>query len=178
MEHFCQNIPSCGFNFSNLYSLVVDYFEEGSHFVEVGAWYGQSTAYMAVEILNSNKTIKFDVIDTWEGSPEHSLAPGQNIYEEFLKYIEPVIDVINPIQMPSLEAVKAYKDESLDFVFIDARHEYEFIKADIEAWYPKVKKGGILSGHDYDWTGVKQAVDEFFPKTELTISRTSWYIEK
>ena len=178
MNHFFQNIPSCGFNFDNIYSLAVDYFPDNSHFVEVGAWYGQSTAFMAVQIINSGKKVRFDVVDTWEGSPEHHLEIGQTIYKEFLQYMEPIIHVINPIQMLSLEASKLYEDESLDFVFIDAQHEYEAISADIAAWYPKVKRGGIIGGHDYDWEGVKQAVDEHFFKPELVLSRTSWYVEK
>lgn len=53
------------------------------------------------------------------------------------------------MRMPSLEAVINVPDESLDFVFIDAVHLFEYVKADIEAWLPKVRKGGILAGDDY-----------------------------
>jgi hypothetical protein len=51
-------------------------------------------------------------------------------------------------------ASNMFQDESLDFVYIDANHAYDFVKQDIELWYPKVKKGGYLWGHDYidlDW---------------------------
>lgn len=70
------------------------------------------------------------------------------------------------LRMPSLEAAAYVADGSLDFAFIDADHSYEGCRDDIHAWWPKVKNGGILCGHDYDhpdfpgW-GVKQAVDEF-----------------
>ncbi len=53
----------------------------------------------------------------------------------------------------------------LDFVFIDAAHDYDNVKADIATWLPKVRPGGILAGHDYSraFRGVKRAVGEYFP---------------
>lgn len=70
------------------------------------------------------------------------------------------------LRKESLEASKDIPDGSLDFVFIDADHSYEGCRADIAAWLPKLKPGGLLSGHDYDNPdfekfGVKRAVDEF-----------------
>ena len=70
-------------------------------------------------------------------------------------------------------SVDLFEDNSLDFVFIDASHEYEDVKNDILAWLPKVKRGGILAGHDYyvnqDWfSGVKKAVNEIFSDFETS----------
>ena len=59
MEHFYNNIKGW-FNFDDLYSEMVAKHPSGSHFVEIGCWRGKSTAFMAVEIINSNKDIKFD----------------------------------------------------------------------------------------------------------------------
>ena len=56
----------------------------------------------------------------------------------------------------SEQAVDLFEDDSLDFVYLDGNHAYDFIKQDIELWYPKVKKGGLVAGHDYlgmDWYG-------------------------
>jgi predicted O-methyltransferase YrrM len=68
----------------------------------------------------------------------------------------------------STEVAKTFEDESLDFVYIDAAHDYENVKADFEAWYPKVRKGGMFMGHDYglngDCEGVKQYIDELINK--------------
>ena len=62
----------------------------------------------------------------------------------------------------TVEAAKGVQDESLDFVFIDADHSYEGCLADIRAWGPKVKFGGLIAGHDYSekWPGVMRAVNE------------------
>ena len=51
--------------------------------------------------------------------------------------------------MTSMEAVSKIPDASLDFVYIDGRHEFDFIMMDLIAWAPKVRAGGIVSGHDY-----------------------------
>jgi predicted O-methyltransferase YrrM len=63
----------------------------------------------------------------------------------------------------SWEGAKNYSDESLDFVFIDAAHDHESVIKDLVSWYPKVKKGGIIAGHDYHYDcGVYSAVNQFF----------------
>lgn len=176
MKHIHKNIQGW-FTFPKLYRNIVKHATNNSHFVEVGTWLGKSALFMAVEIINSNKNIKFDCVDTWEGSEEHqtfSIVKEKQLYNQFLKNIEPVKAVINPIKLTSLEAANTYLDNSLDFVFIDASHDYEHVKSDIYAWYPKVKVDGVLSGHDLDyWPGVKMAVFEFLNKNKYTLSINS-----
>ena len=70
-------------------------------------------------------------------------------------------------RMDSSSAAASVEDESLDFVFVDADHTYEGAKRDIEAWLPKVRIGGMLCGHDYNWPPVKKIVDEKFPERGL-----------
>jgi predicted O-methyltransferase YrrM len=86
--------------------------------------------------------------------------------------------------MTSEEAAKQFPDESIDFVFIDGDHSYEGCAKDIDLWYPKLKEGGLLSGHDYrDGRnyGVKQAVHEFAAR-EGTQFRTgenyTWFVTR
>jgi hypothetical protein len=146
------------FSFPNLYSRMVEKFPSGSKFVEVGSWKGKSSAYMAVEIVNSNKKIDFYCVDTWEGSIEHAgMQELARLYDIFIDNMRPVEPYYFPLKMKSLEAVTKFEDNSLDFVFIDASHEYDDVKEDINAWLPKLKPGGILAGHDY-YTN-----SEFFP---------------
>jgi len=83
----------------------------------------------------------------------------------------------------SLEAACKVEDESLDFVFIDANHAYEFVRDDLHAWYPKVRQGGLVAGHDYSWEGTKLAVDEFSLNNNLRgfvspMESDIWYFVK
>ena len=93
------------------------------------------------------------------------------LYKHFLENIEPVKHIINPIRKASLDAVSLYKDNSLDFIFIDAAHDYENVLNDIKSWYPKVKLGtGVIAGHDYTWgPEVKKAVHDFFDPLGLQV---------
>jgi hypothetical protein len=188
MEHFYQDtIGEDWFTYPNLYSSVPTYFGEGAKFVEVGVWKGRSVSYLAVEVINANKNQKIYTVDTWAGSEEHIDPFNVNfnpellnnpdwLYNLYSQNIEPVKDIITSIRKPSLEAVNDFEDESLDFVFIDAAHDYENVKADILAWLPKLKKTGILAGHDY-WPNdpVQIAVDEIFSSFRIeTPDHRTW----
>ena len=61
----------------------------------------------------------------------------------------------------SEEAYKDFPDEYFDYVYIDGEHLYDFVKKDIELWYPKLKKNGIFAGHDFEMAEVMRAVAEF-----------------
>lgn len=73
-----------------------------------------------------------------------------------------------PVRMRSTNAAQHFPDQYFDFVYIDANHKYDFVKKDLESWWPKLKVGGIFAGHDYldgiiasGEYGVKTAVNEF-----------------
>jgi hypothetical protein len=137
---------------------------------------------MATEIANSNKNIKFFCVDTWQGSAEHKkMTKDRDIYKEFLTNIEPVKSNIIPYKMFSHEAAELFANESLDFVFIDASHDYDNVMIDLKAWYPKIKQGGVFAGHDYTagWTGVVSAVNNFFnEKHKVNSQEACWFINK
>lgn len=88
-----------------------------------------------------------------------------------------------PWRIDSIEASKFTKPESLDFVYLDADHSYEGVAADLAAWWPKLKRGGLMAGHDYlDGVhggvtyGVERAVDDFAAEHELGVHviREEW----
>ena len=79
-------------------------------------------------------------------------------------------------------SVEQFPDESLDFIFIDGNHSYEFVITDLERWYPKVKPYGIFAGHDSNTEGVQKALSEFCPKHRVKnirpLKNTAWYFQK
>jgi predicted O-methyltransferase YrrM len=181
LQHFYQDIEGW-FNDQNreLYDLALKtYNEKEVSFVEVGSWKGKSASYMATCVANSQNKINFYAVDTWKGSLDESAHVddidiiNDTLFETFLKNIEPVKDYVVPIRKPSIEAAKDFEDESLDFIFLDASHTFKDVTDDLNSWYPKCKKGGLIGGDDYWWGeekekdgGVTRAVNEFIEQCE------------
>lgn len=164
MEHYYQNIHRW-MNYEGLYLDMVAKFPSGSRFVEIGSWVGRSACFLGVEIVNSGKGIKLDCVDTWLGAPElmeEDVIKNGTLYSDFIRNIEPLKDIIKPIRLTSTQASHLYEDESIDFAFIDADHTKEGFTADLDCWYPKIKKGGVLAGHDWDYPVIKQRLQEVF----------------
>lgn len=119
--------------------------------VEIGAWTGRSTCLIGHYVKKAGG--KFFTIDNFKGSPgspqvEHDF--GDNV-RQTLDYNTKRLGVdVEILDGYSDSFVKDFKDESIDFMFIDADHTYTQFKKDFENWYPKIKKGGIFSGHDYN----------------------------
>lgn len=183
MEHFYQKIQGW-FSFPELYKSMVKKYDNAV-FVEVGTWKGKSAAFMAVEIANSKKNIKFYCVDVWQNTGDPNLLINKDplsingtIYNHFLENISPVINYINPVKKTSVEAALNFKNNSLDFVFIDASHTYEDVTKDLQVWFPKIKKEGTLAGHDFDWPSVKNAVHDFFKDKNLKVKEQeqSWLV--
>jgi len=90
-------------------------------------------------------------------------------------------DKIQLIISDSAAAARLFSDKSLDWVHLDARHDYASVKADIEAWLPKVRQGGWLSGDDYNehkWPDVVKAVGELLPRAEVWSNQQwRWVVE-
>lgn len=165
------------FNHLKSYDHLIEQCPEGGTMVELGAWLGKSSSYLVDKAVNRNVII----IDSWKGSPNeltstHKLATEVDIYEVFKRNMGE--RTYKSIRGLSSEVVSQFEDESLDVVFIDLTHTYESVKEDIGLWLPKVKRGGILSGHDYEdsWPGVVKAVDEMLPTR--TIMENCWIFRK
>lgn len=156
----------------NFYKKIAEMFPDGSIFVEIGSFEGRSAICMANHLIQSKKTqSKIICIDPFTGNPEQGddilKTPGL-LEKSFLINTDEYrkLGVIEVIKGFSLEVAKQFKENSIDFVFIDGLHDYTNVYADIETWYSKVKSSGIVSGHDVHnpYFGVKQAVDEFTTK--------------
>jgi cephalosporin hydroxylase len=156
-----------------------DRFPEGSCFLEVGTYLGRSLCSLADVVERSGKTFTVIGVDTCRGSgPEgprqknyHGAVVAQN-GGTFAGILHKNIidcgygDAISLIIASSMAASRLFADASIDWVHLDARHDYTNVTADIRAWLPKVKSGGWLSGDDYDeskWPEVVEAVGDLLP---------------
>jgi hypothetical protein len=182
MQHFYK--PLSGFfKFKTVYDIMLNTIPDNGVWVEIGAWQGKSISYAVVESINLHKKINFSVIDIWETKQtEPSLILQENLYQNFLKNIDPIKDHVNVIIDYSWSAASKFKESSVDCVMIDADHSYSSVKKDIEAWWPKIKKDGIIAGDDLipKFPGVKEAVLEFTQNHKILyeVIDNAWIIKK
>jgi len=113
--------------------------------------------YLAERIKASGKDITLTCVDTWKGSSEHMGVDPDALFSEFIENTKgAAIDIEVGY---SVEVAKGMADGSLDFVFIDAGHDYESVYADIAAWKPKLKPTGVMAGDDIsEFEGVGRAL--------------------
>ncbi len=138
--------------------------------VEVGVRDGYFSKYL----LDNTSVEKLYAVDPWELNSELMSDP-EGIYNICKNNFKPYGERAEMVKGYSPSAAEMFEDESLDFVYIDGAHDYESVKNDIDAWYSKLKKGGILAGHDYhleDWPGVYNSVNEFVAKNNLELNLT------
>lgn len=163
--------------------------EEPLTIIEVGTWKGSSAFRM---ISACEKKCKMYCVDTWLGSNEHYdiIDRDQNgypcIFGQFWKNVKDAgfEKIITPVTLPSTDAAKllAKKGIKADIIYIDAAHDYKNTKADIDAYWPLLKDGGLFFGDDYNqsWFGVVGAVNQFSYEIGIPVNVTSstWWINK
>lgn len=169
------------FDYEDFYRFLVDRIPNGGNFVEVGCWLGRSIAAFDAFAKEAGKRIDLNVVDTFKGkpaNPEHAAilsTYGGDVEKAFRLNM-----VALGVEVGVICGESNYSDAldgSIDAVFIDADHSEEAVFADIQAWLPKVKKGGIISGHDYDEPGVRNAVQlHFLANQGIHVMGRRWYV--
>ncbi|HXD16421.1 MAG TPA: class I SAM-dependent methyltransferase [Vicinamibacterales bacterium] len=143
--------------------------------VELGTWQGASAIPVARAIRRWGGTLT--CVDTWGGDLNGGLGSLQSPWM-LLSCVRnmtqaEVSGVIRLISCTTLEAARAWT-EPIDSLYVDADHSYEGVRADLRAWVPFVKPGGLILGDDYGsdlYPGVKAAWDEFEHERGLTLAR-------
>ena len=140
---------------------------------EIGVWYGGTTRYL----LDHYENLKMISVDPYQILKEYlkfekiTVCPDNRAYDSLYEKVRKSLECYGNRSIlkrtTSSEASKTVENGSLDFVFIDADHQYKYVKEDIDLWLPKIRKGGIILGHDYylkkaDIFGVQLAVKEKF----------------
>lgn len=130
--------------------------------VEIGSWKGKSTIWLSEGSLAGSRT-RIHAIDPHTGSPQHLEMFGEVwTFEEFKRNIAKagVSDIVVPHVDFSCSVARTF-DEPVELIFIDGLHEYEGVKEDFEAWFPKVIDGGTMAFHDTTcWPGVLKVVSD------------------
>lgn len=134
-----------------LVDLVNEHFPEPPvRVAEIGAKEGKTSAHLVKYCPQIQELVAIDLL---EPSPKYIAAKSTRI-----RFVRGYSDAV----------ASQFEDESFDLVFIDADHTEEWVARDLAAWAPKVKRGGVVCGHDYgsrNWPGVKIAVDRFFAES-------------
>lgn len=139
--------------------------------VEVGVQAGIYSEVLCQNIPNH----ELYCVDPWGAYRRQSAERSEEYYNIARERLMPYNTTL--IRMPSLQAVKGFNDGELDFVYIDALHEFDPVMLDLLYWIPKVKKGGIIAGHDYFnyySGGVVMAVDAYTRAHNINM----WYVTK
>jgi Methyltransferase domain len=152
-----------------------------------GAEIGVKQGRYSDELLRNWRGSELVSIDPWLSADPDEYVDRSNVsqdrfnefYEETRERLAGYGSRSTIWRMTSVEAAAKVPDHSFDFVYIDARHDYESVKEDVAAWCTKVRPGGILAGHDYvdgdlpeGEFYVKSAVDEFFGEREIPVHGT------
>ena len=145
--------------------------------VEIGVASGINSKSILKE-LNIEKLYLIDVWDNYfEGTYKGNMERNYNLILKKFKN-DKRVKIIKDF---SLNAVKNVKNNSLDFVYIDGNHTYKYVYQDIEGWFIKIKKGGIIAGHDvFNGPEVLEAVKDFCSKNKIifNIELPDWYFIK
>lgn len=147
--------------------------------VEVGVWKGASTIFMGEKISSLGLDCAIIAVDTWLGSWDHwihevfrkelNFIHGYpTLYNKFAANIlaKSLEKIVIPLPLDSINAYNVLKEKNIvpDIIHIDGGHDYQTVRADIEAWWGLLAEGGMLIGDDYFediWPGVRRAYDEF-----------------
>lgn len=143
-----------------------------------GAEVGAATGITTLHLLFNCRTLKkITVADDWRPVGTPGKAWAQDDMEEIFRGKFGKNPKVRILKGLSWDMASFVDDNSLDFVFVDASHDYESVKKDLEAWTPKVKPGGVMCGHDIHSEGVKSAVEEKFGSYEEPKIDQVWFVQ-
>lgn len=153
--------------------------------VEIGVAFGGHSESL-LRTTSTDKLYGVDPylhIDDYEDPMNLPQEEFDQLYDYTLKRLSRFGERYQHIRKCSIEAVNNIPEE-IDFIYIDADHSYKGVWEDLCIWYPQVRIGGVIGGHDYghlDFPGVKQAIDEFFGRFGWEIHEEGegvWWTEK
>lgn len=168
-----DNMPYSGWLKSNRGHVVELFAALG---LKVGVEVGVAVGRHARQMLDGIPNLKLSCVDPWQKYGNWTQEKMDIRHGQACAALKPYNNV-TIIRKTSMEAVKDFEDESLDFVYIDGFHDFDYVMMDLIEWSKKVRKSGLVSGHDYYpfyRGGVVTAVDAFIKGHNIT----EWYVTK
>lgn len=151
---YTQPYPSFGsFDQDALRRLIRAAAGPGCRMLEVGSWLGSGSTQIFIQELRDLGGMLY-CVDTWRGTANvarhQELIRSHDVFATFRHNVRAGggEDVVRPLILASLEAASLLADHAFDLIFLDGDHSYGATAADIRAWRPKVRPGGLLCGHD------------------------------
>lgn len=133
--------------------------------VEVGCYVGGMTAYICDLIKYNRLVIDFHVVDLFEDS--QWLDNDDRMYDRFIKNTEKYKSNFHLHVEDSIVCSQNFENSSLQFLLLDTVHDPYYIGKELDAWIPKLKKGGIIARHDYHWPGIPELVETYFGEVNV-----------
>lgn len=159
-----------------IYDMIKKCFKDNFVIVEVGSFQGTSTMLFAMFCKKVYSVDCYDYPVPPSGripSHDQTFIDAERIFIDRTKDIEN----IEKIKKHSVEAALDFEDGTLDAVYIDAEHDYANVLADVRAWKNKIKKGGVLCGHDWSLPFLRQILsDENLINDLNTYKDDSWSV--
>ena len=143
----------------------------------MGAELGINIGNNIMYLLKNNPELAMVAVDNWDPNYHWFDAPeSERIFKNrlMLNKCQNRVAIIKDL---SYNVAARFNDGFFDFVFIDASHIYKDVVKDINAWYPKVRIGGLFSGHDINWPDVTLAVNQLLPDYKTDVDNV-WYLVK
>lgn len=183
-KHIADSYESCSWKdlyYGNIEKLL-DTLPNVISYVEIGIAAGFHIEtilkkYTNVKCFGIDPYVPYDPTDDFNniGKIEKTLSIQEN-FDLFCKSVTNRLSKYSNfthIKESSLTAHSYYEDKSVDLIFVDGDHTYDAVKQDCNLWWNKLKSGGIMCWDDYNWHGVKRAVDEFCFEKNLNLKSIS-----
>lgn len=146
------------FDWPAFYRARAESLPHGAVVVEVGAFLGRSLIFLARTAMELRKDLRLFAVDTFAGSPSDPAvlaaveAHGGSLRAAFDRNLRAsgVAGRVTVLETTSVRAARAFPDRGVDLVFLDGDHGEDGVTADLVAWLPKVRAGGVIAGHDID----------------------------
>ena len=172
----------------DIFGVIADRCKDGMNFVEVGIFTGGSFCFLGNELKKRNKRVTMHAVDNFlfenisqESENDVVEAHGEEwsgrFYDLFLHNLKThgLTEMTKIHAMDSIETSKKFEDNSIDFIHFDGSHNMDYVRDEIFAWQPKLKKDSVIAGHDY--SALRPVIDSIFGNDLIVINKESYVVK-